>query len=285
MQSQHHDNNNANQPLSKDDIRLLKAIARGLKAFRETDADKVDKSVNRLLRCGAFESRDGSYVLTSDGKQALRRIKLATEEENIFAAQHQERVDVVQGNGGDVKNCNGAGDASHRIRINRSESPLATLANRKRANGSPWLTISQYTAGERLRADFERSQMMSSVGMNWGRLGEAGGQSSKKARGKGKTAEITDSAMAARARFYSALDDLGEEAAHAVVDFCCYQCGLEEVERKHQWPARSAKQIMRLALAQLARHYGLSDEAKGRARNRMLHWGDESYRPSLGREK
>ncbi|WP_319529387.1 DUF6456 domain-containing protein [uncultured Cohaesibacter sp.] len=266
--------------MTKEELKLLKTIARGaLKAHGDADA----ATMHGLLRRGAIVSLDGKPALTREGRQALRRAKLAEEEDNVYAAQHQDRIpfgpDHVDGS---KLPEDSEGNADARLpRINRAESPLAILCNRKRPDGSPWLSASQFEAGERLRRDFERSQMVPSTGMNWDRLGQTGGEISKKARGKGRMGDLADGAVAARARFYAALDELGEEFSAAIVDFCCYQRGLEDIERRHQWPSRSAKQIMRMGLARLARHFGLSDRADGPASNRTRHWGDEGYRPTL----
>lgn len=70
------------------------------------------------------------------------------------------------------------------------------------------------------------------------------------------------------------------ELAGVAVDVCCFAKGLETVERKRQWPARSAKLMLRTALLVLARHYALPPVGKSRSRH---HWGAEDYRPPASR--
>ena len=54
------------------------------------------------------------------------------------------------------------------------------------------------------------------------------------------------------------------------------------MERERQWPARSAKLVLRLGLESLARHYGLAAAATGKpGRGRVRHWGAEGYRPEI----
>ena len=222
-----------------------------------------------LLGRGAITYCDDRYAITDEGKQALRRFKLAIEEDQIFAAQNQLRRKVSQTTEGAIE----------KISINDAESPLALLASRRRRDGSRYLTASQIEAGERLRSDFERGQLTPAMGINWDKLGEVSGTVSKRARTCSTGREISDSAMAAQMRFRKAVSYVGEELADMLIDFCCFLKGLEEIERCHHLAARSAKEILSLALLRLARHYGLKDVATGPASNAIRHWGTRDYRP------
>ena len=93
---------------------------------------------------------------------------------------------------------------------------------------------------------------------------------------------MTDAIVAARQRVDRALGAVGPDFAGILLDFCCFLKGIEEIERERSWPVRSAKLVLRLALSSLARHYGLSETARGTSANgRTVHWGAENYRPEI----
>lgn len=156
-------------------------------------------------------------------------------------------------------------------------SPLARLAARRGRDGKPLVDAVQCAAGERLRADFGFAQLGPRVTMDWSGFGGAGGGPGL---GRGGAAELSDAVAAARERVRRALTALGPELADVVLDVCCFEVGLEEVERARGWPVRSAKVVLTIALDRLAAHYGLAAEASGPSEPRGIRaWGSEGFRP------
>lgn len=156
------------------------------------------------------------------------------------------------------------------VRINQLESPLGACARLKEKSGQPFLPPEAIAAGERLHADFTRANLQPRLTMAYEpRL-------SVKTKGAvGGAADLSDTAMSARFRVAKAMEAIGPELCGVVLDVCCFQKGLEIVERERQWPARSAKLMLRTALMALARHY-----APPRTDTRRSHvWGAEGYRP------
>ncbi len=164
--------------------------------------------------------------------------------------------------------------------VNGNESPLAWLRRRKDKDGTPMIDAAQFTAGEKLRADYTYGQLMASVTSRWSPIGatHSGGRSAP-----GAGAELRDNVLAARERVHLALAAVGPELASILIDVCCHLKGLEDAERTRGWPLRSAKVVLQLALSRLARHYGLLPVTPAtQATQRIRHWGAENYRPSLG---
>lgn len=214
-------------------------LERGDATRRTVDADLLRVALERGLLRGEM-SRDGqgkeyAYALTQEGRAALRR--WMCDPGSAFQDQHRTllaRSDPDLG----------------LLTVNGRESPLASLSRIKGRDGRLFLDPVHVEAGERLRTDFERGQMQPSLGQRWEpvRIGRQPG-------GAGGAAEISDSALAARLRLERALLDVGPELSGVLLDVCCFLKGLAEVERERQWPVRSAKLMLRTALAALARHY------------------------------
>jgi hypothetical protein len=136
--------------------------------------------------------------------------------------------------------------------VNVAESPLAWL--RSRAGGQA-LTADEYDAGERLREDFTMAQLSPRITVDWSRP-----LVDRQSAGNGVEA-MGYSVIAAKARVTGALTAIGPGLGDVLLSVCCYLQGLEETEQKLQWPRRSAKLVLKLALARLAEYYGLRRKA------------------------
>jgi hypothetical protein len=157
--------------------------------------------------------------------------------------------------------------------VNWAESPLGQLMRRRGRDGEAFLTASEFQAGERLRADYTRGQIMPRLGANW----EASVSSGRR---DGGIADLTDAALAARIRVENAVRAVGPELSGILIDVCCFLKGMETVEMERGWPVRSAKIVLKTALGVLSRHYNPRDGRERRPRQ-MLHWGAADYRPAI----
>ena len=158
--------------------------------------------------------------------------------------------------------------------VNLDELPLASLMRRKCKDGAAFLSIDEFNAGERLRADFTRGMLLQRVSANWSAAVSGGRRG-----GNDGLANLTDQALAARQRLDKALAAVGPELSGVLIDICCYLKGVGEVELERQWPQRSAKLMLKAGLAGLARHYNPQPH---RQSGGIRHWGGEGYRPEIG---
>jgi len=213
------------------------------------------------LRLGLVERRGDRLAATPEARAFLKR--RLCDAQTPFAGQHREMAPVAVVRDG----------VRETAMANRLESPLSALSRLKDKAGAAFLPESAISAGERLHADFTRGGLQPRMTMSWEpRI--AGRQKGEAGAGR----EITDTALAARLRVARAVEAVGPELSGVALDVCCFMKGLETVERERQWPARSAKLMLRAALMALARHYA-PPAPKGR---RAHAWGTEGYRPEMG---
>lgn len=234
--------------------------------FKKPVISLKEAIVAGLSRLGLIEEVEGSFVISREGIMWLRRQMASAEP---FAEQQQLRR----------QNKQEVGNVLRPVIVNDAESPLAWLRRRKDRKGMPLISDGQYEAGERLRSDFERGQLMPNTTSNWEGLAPSRRQ---RRSAPGGATDLSDSALAARERVAGALSAVGPELAGILVDVCCHLKGLSETEKGNGWPQRSGKVILQIALSRLARHYGIQvDEAVPDRRGRIAHWGASGYRPSL----
>jgi hypothetical protein len=206
----------------------------------------------------AVRRPDGRLVITDAGRAHLARFLFARCGSPIdpFLGQHLALAH------GAVETAEGPID----ITVDASESPLAWLARRKGRDGRALIEPIELQAGERLRADVTRAQMMPRITANWT------SSVAQDRRTGGGAVTFTEAAIAARQRVRHALDAIGPEFTGLLLDVCCFLKRLEDVERERRWPPRSAKVVLQLGLASLARHYGYATEARGKAQAPMRTW-------------
>lgn len=194
----------------KTKIRLLKFCTCGAITILSTPVTDLDNVVlidknsrqlkmakhqfTELVSDGLITSVGQKWRISKAGEMALRRLLAVVDQ---FQGQHQ-----LMGTKRFVEN----GVATSR-RVNQAESPLARLRFRCQANGKTYLKDGEFQAGERLRSDFTRGQLMPQTSSNWNIIASQGIRSGA---GNG-SAELSDTAMSARTRMHKALDAAGPE--------------------------------------------------------------------------
>ena len=144
------------------------------------------------------------------------------------------------------------------IAVNEMESPL----DRLKARGQ--ISKVQYESGERLRRDFTIGGMMPRLCADLAKPISNG-------HGGMAPENLTENMIAARQRFRAALANVGPGLADLLLDVCCFLKGLEAVESANEWPMRSAKVVLQIALDRLAVHYGIASQIFVRRRTRTWH--------------
>lgn len=202
------------------------------------------------LDCAA-PGRISRYRITATGRSALKRL-LA--EEAAAKAGRPDDCDPFGDQHRDLDEREVGAGPKNRTRYNLAESPLQSLARRRDKGGAAFLSPDLVAAGERLREDFELAQMGPRVTQNWDRFLTSGDGGPKGASAPASGPE------AARRRVSRALADLGPGLSDVALRTCCFLEGMEAVERRMGWAARSGKIVLRIALQRLKRHY---DEVEG----------------------
>lgn len=241
--------------------RVLRFLAQGAATLADAAArEKVLLDAGERGTISVERTVLAALVRSGDLKMSGGRIVLAGVEERGLAKSHRDIGTMTIDLGG----------SSETVAVNWSESPLGQLMRRKGRDGQAFLTAGEFQAGERLRADYTRGQIMPRLGANWVASVSSG-------RRDGGIADLTDAALGARIRVENAIRSVGPELSGILIDVCCFLKGMETVEMERGWPVRSAKIVLKTALGALSRHYNPS----GKRPRQTLHWGAEDYRPVI----
>lgn len=129
------------------------------------------------------------------------------------------------------------------VTVNIAESPLGWLHAHRHIDDR------LFDAGERLRTDYENSQLGPSITMRWDPV---------RIKGTGGS-DLTPSErqLAARTRFDGALAQAGKGLEDILWRVVCAGETLPVAEKTLKWPARSGKLVLRLALDRVADFYRL----------------------------
>ena len=130
------------------------------------------------------------------------------------------------------------------VTVNLAESPLTWL----HARGL--LSDRQYDAGERLRADWERAQLSQRLTMRWDAVRIKGGPDS------GLTSN--ERQIAAKQRFDGAIAAAGSGLEDVLWRVVCAGETLPIAERALDWPVRSGKLVLKIALERVADFYRIA---------------------------
>ena len=145
-------------------------------------------------------------------------------------------------------------------------APLLKLYNRQRNIAHKYLTEVHLCAGQKLFAQFIKANLRPNVTMNWENL-----QSVKQSHHMGvKQDGFSETNYVARRELYESLAHVGQEFAAILVEVCLFGNGLEATEKAMNWPARSAKLLLTMALDRLAEHYHMTP--LDRPVNKYLAW-------------
>lgn len=182
------------------------------------------------------------YRITSVGRTALRELTAEVENQaRCFAEDPAVYDGMVPGTL--------SRESSVVSRMPLQESPIAGLARRRDKDGQPFLNRAMVRAAERLREDFEVSQIQETKADP-----EASGWSALLAdmdEHKPRPTFGDD----ARGHVGRALLFLGPGLAEVALRCCCLMEGLESAEQEMGWAARSGKVVLRIALQRLVLHY------------------------------
>ncbi|SDM06045.1 DUF6456 domain-containing protein [Maricaulis salignorans] len=187
--------------------------------------------LRQALASGMLEQTRDGIELGQSGRAAIKRGVAGS-----FAAQHRIMDD---------REILGVSGRLERVRTNIREDVPGRWAVQ--------LEPQERAAAERFCTDYARSSLRQHTTRNWSLAAEI-----RQTGWHGGPESASLAAIAAKDRVMDALDALGSGMDQLVVAVCIREESLAAVERRFGWAQRSGKTVLKLALQQLARHYGLN---------------------------
>jgi hypothetical protein len=203
----------------------------------------------------------GRHIINHHGiKTVSTAVLTSMDKQELFRQQHQSLT----------QQCLTVEGVTYIVSVHDNESPLTWLYRRRDRSGKSFLSAEEFQAGERLRRDITTAQLLPHVTMRWEE------SFVKSAYSPFNGDNISNSVVTAKQRLKKAIDAVGPEFSSLLIDTCGFLKSLDISERERQWPARSGKVILKLALGKLATHYGLTRHIRCPSRS----IGIESWRAS-----
>ncbi len=208
------------------------------------------KNAKYALSRGILEPGGGSGLIASDAAEKWVKRTLGDDVahgglDNIFGAQHwqvQER---------EVFDCDGD---LVLVQVNVETSPLLRLYRQTDAQGTRFLSVAEFAAGEKLRQDYAGSTMGNMSASNWGAV--------RQGRSAARAAYCADDrhvrSLDGRRRVMDALAAVGPVLDRVLFSLLLREQDLQTMEQNCHWPKRSGKIVLKIALARLAHFYRLA---------------------------
>jgi hypothetical protein len=204
----------------------------------------------RGLIAGRQTGRIARYAITAAGRVEVGRMMAQRESRRVSELGLADDA----GKGANVARFPdraGEGRAKASPRAAGADAPLHVLARRRRPDGTAYIGPELVAAALRFREAYEVASLGAAVTRDWGRLIAGRVDSTGAATGgRGATRRLE-----AEQSLTAAIRALGPELAETAIMAICEEQGMETVERALDFPARSGKIVLRIALNTLARHY------------------------------
>ncbi|NRA86216.1 MAG: hypothetical protein HRU28_02235 [Rhizobiales bacterium] len=237
-----------------------------LRLGNTTFVKKLDIELVEYMQRNGWLKPDGEkYIYSEKGKKWVLKFIYFWD---LNVNEEMKNVDMFSASIG--KKANAA-----YVELKGDYSPILKLYNRQKNLNNKYLVEQHVQAGQKLFKLFSKANLQPNITMNWDKL-ESVPQNHYTGE---KEQPFGEQVYIARKQLYESLAYVGEEYAAILVEICLFANGLEATEKAMNWPARSGKLLLTMALDKLAKHYKISTaEVKN---NKYLSWAKDDFRHSM----